>query len=54
MCVPCEAAKDRLLAAHNLRDAVEGKYGLGPALKTVLPLPAPTAEWEALIARFDK
>lgn len=53
MCAPCDAAKQRLLAASRLREAVEEKFGLGPALKTVFsPLP-PSDGLLALAAKLD-
>lgn len=48
MCLPCEAAKERLMAAYRLRETVEGKYGLGPAMKAVFSPPIDDAELIAL------
>ena len=44
MCLPCEAAKERLMAAYRLREAVEGKYGIGPALKAIYSPPIEDAD----------
>lgn len=53
MCVPCEAAKERLHAAQRLRDAVEEKYGLKPALRSIFPLPETTDELLKLVAKLS-
>ena len=52
MCIPCEAAKARLFAAHKLVEAVEGKYGLAPVLKAMFPPPPPDTELLALVAKL--
>ena len=54
MCIPCEAAKARLLAANILRETVEGRYGLGPALKAVFSPPPPSLDLQELAQRFDE
>lgn len=53
MCVPCEAAKERLRAAQALREVVEVKYGLSPALRLIFPLPENTDELMRLVAKLD-
>ena len=48
MCIPCEAAKERLMAACRLRDAVENRFGFGPALKAVYSPPPPDLDLDEL------
>lgn len=57
MCIPCEAAKERLFAAHKLRAAVEGRYdeeyGLGTALKAAFPPKLLGDELQSLARKLD-
>ena len=53
MCEPCDAARERLIAARRLRQVVEGKYVLAPALRSIFPLPETPADLMKLVAKLS-